>query len=78
MAFDITSLLALKTELDTWTFKNKMQKKTKKTQCLEQGAQGGGGVTIPGGVEEIWICGKGNVALRDMALQAILVNGWTG
>ena len=55
LAFDITSLLALKTELDTWTFKNKMQKKPKKTQCLEQGAQGGGGVTIPGGVEEI--CG---------------------
>ena len=28
-----------------------------KEQSLAQAAQGGGGVTVPGGVQELWGCG---------------------
>jgi len=36
-------------------------------QTLEQAAQGGGGVTIPGGVQETWGCGiEGLVGMVGM------------
>ena len=32
-------------------------KERKSGEAVTQAAQGGGGVTIPGGVQELWTCG---------------------
>ena len=42
--------------------------------ALAQGAQGGGGVTIPGGVQELWRCGT---EARGQWAWWGWVDGWT-
>jgi len=45
----------------------------KNGEALEQAAQGGSGVTIPGGVQEMCRCGT-----ADYGLVGTVADGWTG